>query len=146
MQFELIVDKKQEEKVQATVHRQSLFTDNLERFVMEYNGSDSLLAFAEDEIKVIRFAELECVSVIGGKTYVIDSSGRQYRIRMRLYEAEKLLPLSFIKINKSTIANKSKIERFSAAFSGSVNVIFKSGYTDYVSRRCFAEIKKELKK
>ena len=32
-----------------------------------------------------------------------------------------------------------------AAFSGSVDVIFKSGYRDYVSRRCFADIKKELK-
>ncbi|MBR1483045.1 MAG: LytTR family transcriptional regulator [Ruminococcus sp.] len=76
----------------------------------------------------------------------MDTHGRQYKIRYKLYEAAKLLPSYFIKINKSTIANKKQIECFQAAFSGSVNVVFKSGYTDYVSRRCFAEIKKELRK
>ncbi|MBQ5346928.1 MAG: LytTR family transcriptional regulator, partial [Ruminococcus sp.] len=68
-----------------------------------------------------------------------------HNLSFNLYEAAQELPASFIKINKSTIANKTRIERFSAVFSGSVDVIFKSGYTDYVSRRCFAEIKKELK-
>ena len=52
---------------------------------------------------------------------------------------------NLIKINKSSLANRKQIERFSAAFSGSVDVIFKSGFRDYVSRRCFADIKKELK-
>ena len=57
----------------------------------------------------------------------------------------ELLPAYFMKINKSSIANRNRIEKFAAAFSGSVDVIFKSGYRDYVSRRCFADIKKELK-
>ena len=60
-------------------------------------------------------------------------------------EISEILPNYFIRINKSSLANRKQIERFSAAFSGSVDVIFKSGYRDYVSRRCFAEIKKELK-
>ena len=64
---------------------------------------------------------------------------------MRLYELSEVLPGCFIKINKSSLANRTRIDRFSAAFSGSVDVIFKCGYRDYVSRRCFSEIKKELK-
>ena len=66
-------------------------------------------------------------------------------VKKRLYELEEILPSDFIKINRSCVANKKRIERFSAALTGAVNVIFKSGYTDYASRRCFAEIKKELK-
>ena len=146
MEFELNVNPDIKEVVHADVHKRSDFTERLEQLVMEHNGEDSITAYADGEIKIIRFQELECVTVIDAKSFVIDTQGRQYRIRYKLYEAAKLLPSSFIRINKSTIANKRRIERFTAAFSGSVNVIFKSGYTDYVSRRCFAEIKKELKK
>lgn len=146
MKFELHINPDTDEAVRADVHKRSDFTEKLEQLVMTYNGADSITAYADGEIKVIRFQELECVTVIGAKSFVIDTQGRQYRIRYKLYEAAQLLPASFIKINKSTIANKKRIERFTAALSGSVNVVFKSGYTDYVSRRCFAEIKKELKK
>ena len=146
MKFELHINPDTDEAVRADVHKRSDFTEKLEQLVMTYNGADSITAYADGEIKVIRFQELECVTVIGAKSFVIDTQGRQYRIRYKLYEAAQLLPASFIKINKSTIANKKRIERFTAALSGSVNVVFKSGYTDYVSRRCFVEIKKELKK
>ena len=145
MKFELTIDENREETVHAVVHKPSEFTDELELLVMQYDGSDSITAYSEDEIKIIKLRDVECITVIDGKTYVIDSTGKRYKIKRRLYEAAQELPASFIKINKSTIANKTRIERFSAVFSGSVDVIFKSGYTDYVSRRCFAEIKKELK-
>ena len=141
MKFELHINPDLEEAVYADVHSRSDFTERLEQLVMAYNGTDSITAYADGEMKVIGFNEVECVTVLDGKTLVIDTHGRQYKIRYKLYEAAKLLPSYFIKINKSTIANKKQIECFQAAFSGSVNVVFKSGYTDYVSRRCFAEIK-----
>lgn len=146
MKFKLLVNPDTDEAVQASVHKRSNFTEKLEQLVMAYNGADSITAYADGEMKLIGFNELECVTVLDGKSFAIDTHGRRYKIRYKLYEAAKLLPSSFIKINKSTIANKKQIDCFKAAFSGSVNVIFKSGYTDYVSRRCFAEIKKELKK
>lgn len=146
MKFELHIHPDTEETVRAEVHRRSDYTEQLEQLVMAYNGTDSMTAYADGEMKVIGFNELECVTVLDGKSFVIDTNGRRYKIRYKLYEAAGLLPSYFIKINKSTIANKRQIECFQAAFSGSVNVVFKSGYTDYVSRRCFAEIKKELKK
>ena len=61
-----------------------------------------------------------------------------------LYEVEKILPSSFIKINKSSVANISKIKKFISTYSGAVNVEFKSGYTDYVSRRCLPQVKRRL--
>lgn len=146
MKFELHINPDIEEAVYADVHSRSDFTERLEQLVMAYNGADSITAYADGEMKVIGFNEVECVTVLDGKTLVIDTHGRQYKIRYKLYEAAKLLPSYFIKINKSTIANQKQIECFQAAFSGSVNVVFKSGYTDYVSRRCFAEIKKEFRK
>ncbi|SCX28179.1 transcriptional regulator, LytTR family [Ruminococcaceae bacterium P7] len=146
MKFELHINPDFEEALCANVHSRSDFTEQLEQLVMAYNGTDSITAYADGEMKVIGFNEVACVTVLDGKSFVIDTHGRRYKIRYKLYEVAKLLPSSFIKINKSTIANQKQIECFKAAFSGSVNVVFKSGYTDYVSRRCFAEIKKELRK
>ena len=77
-----------------------------------------------------------------GKTFAVDSYGKKFRIKMRLYEIEEILPSNFIRINKSAIANEKRLERFSVGFSGAVDAVFKSGYKEYVSRRCFAEIKR----
>ena len=43
---------------------------------------------------------------------------------------------------KSTLANEHRIDRFDAAFSGGVDAVFRCGYREYVSRRCFAEIRR----
>ena len=145
MQFILTIDKTKEEKVEATLNDKGEFSYRLEELVLGYSGEDSVTAFTEDDIKVLKFRDIECVTVIDSKTYAIDTAGERYRLKMRLYEISEILPSYFIKINKSSLANKKQIERFSAAFSGSVDVIFKCGYRDYVSRRCFADIKKELK-
>lgn len=145
MKFDLQVNSKAEERVSAILHRHCEFADKLEEMVMKYNGSDTVTVYTEDDIAVLKFSDIECVTVIDSKTFAIDKNGQSYRLKKRLYEIEEILPSSFIKINKSSIANRNSIKKFSAAFSGSVDVIFKSGYTDYVSRRCFAEIKKELK-
>ena len=145
MQFKLTIDKTKEEKVEATLNDKGEFSYRLEELVLGYSGEDSVTAFTEDDIKVLKFRDIECVTVIDSKTYAIDTAGERYRLKMRLYEISEILPSYFIKINKSSLANKKQIERFSAAFSGSVDVIFKCGYRDYVSRRCFADIKKELK-
>lgn len=145
MKFKLNIDKNKEEVVEATLHSKGDFSYKLEEMVLGYSGEDSITVYTEDDIKVLKFSEIECVTVDGSKTYAVDVSGERYRLKMRLYEISEILPGYFIKINKSSLANRKQIERFSAAFSGSVDVIFKSGCRDYVSRRCFADIKKELK-
>lgn len=146
MQYKIKIDKNSEERVEATLHRRGEFAEKLEELVLSYEGDDKITAYTEDDVRILRFSEIEYVTVIDSKTYAIDFSGEKLMIKYRLYELAELLPEYFIKINKSSIANKRRIERFRAAFSGSVDVVFKSGCSDYVSRRCFAEIKKELKK
>jgi DNA-binding LytR/AlgR family response regulator len=88
--------------------------------------------------------EIECVTVLDGKTYAIDSKNCKYRLKLRLYELEGQLPSSFIRINKSTLANEKALDRFTVTIAGSVDAIFKCGYREYVSRRCFAQIRRRL--
>lgn len=144
MKFTLIIDKTKDEEVVATVHERSPLTDRLEQLVMQRAGADRIAAYTEDDVKMLAFADIECITVLDGKTYAIDTQNRRYRLRQRLYELEAMLPSSFIRINKSTLANENRLDRFAASFSGAVDAVFKCGYTEYVSRRCFAQIKRRF--
>mgnify|MGYP003299618199 CR=1 FL=1 len=145
MDFQLIIDKENEEVITARVKKANELTDRIENLVKEYVGENKIVAFSEDETVILEMKNIECVTVIDNKVWTITESGK-YLIKNRLYEVEKLLPSSFIKINKSSVANISKIKKFISTYSGSVNVEFKSGYTDYVSRRCLPQVKRRLLK
>ena len=142
MKFNLIIDKVKEEEVTVTVHERSALTEQIEALVMQYTGTDRITAYAGDEMKQLSFSDIECITVLDGKTYAIDVENKRYRLKQRLYELEELLPTFFIRINKSTLANEKKIQRFAASFSGAVDAVFQCGYREYVSRRCFSEIKR----
>ena len=142
MKFNLIIDKVKEEEVTVTVHERSALTEQIEALVMQHSGTDRITAYAEDEMKQLSFSDIECITVLDGKTYAIDVENKRYRLKQRLYELEELLPSSFIRINKSTLANEKRIARFAASFSGAVDAVFQCGYREYVSRRCFTEIKR----
>lgn len=144
MKFNLIVDKTKDEEVVATVHSRSALTDEIEALILKYTGADRIPGYREDDMKMLTFSEIECVTVLDGKTYAIDSKNRHYRLKQRLYELESILPSSFIRINKSTLANENRLERFAVTYAGSVDAVFKCGYTEYVSRRCFAQIKRRF--
>jgi DNA-binding LytR/AlgR family response regulator len=146
MKFRLIIDAEMDEEVVATVHERSPLTDQIEQLVMQYAGTNRIAAYTEDEMRLLLFSDIECITVLEGKTYAIDSHNKRYRLKQRLYELEKLLPSSFIRINKSALANENRLAQFRTTFSGAVDAVFKCGYTEYVSRRCFAEIKRRFDK
>lgn len=142
MKFKLIIDETKEEAVVVTAHGPSELTARIEELVRQHSGTDRLAVYTEDEMKLLPFSKIECITVMDGKTVAIDTDARQYRIRLRLYEVEALLPAYFIRINKSALANEKRLERFVATYSGGVDALMKCGYREYVSRRCFAQIKR----
>ena len=142
MKFKLVIDPNAEEEITATVHSRSALTDRIEALVLEHTGDDRITGYTEDDMKLLTVSQIECITVLDGKTWAIDQRGDRYRLKQRLYELETMLPSYFIRINKSTLANEHRLERFAACFSGAVDAVFMCGYREYVSRRCFAEIKR----
>jgi DNA-binding LytR/AlgR family response regulator len=142
MKFRLIIDKENEEEVVATVRSRSALIDEIEALISQH--TDRIPGYTEDDIKMLSVSEIECITVLDGKTYAIDSKNGRYRLKQRLYELETQLPSFFIRINKSTLANEKALDRFTVTVAGSVDAVFKCGYREYVSRRCFAEIKRRL--
>ena len=145
MKFRLIIDKEAEEEIVAVVHEPNELTQQIENLLLAYTGNHKITVYSEDEIVQLCFSDIECITVIDRKIFAIDKNGVKYRINRRLCDLEEILPSCFIRINKSTIANENRILRFSTVYTGAVNAVFQCGYVEYVSRRCFAEIKRRLK-
>lgn len=142
MKYTLIIDKNAQEEVSVTAHAPSSLTQQIENLVFSYSGQDSIMGYSDDEMRKLDFSAIECITVLNRKVVAIDTKGNRYTLKDRLRELEDILPSYFIRINKSTLANEHRIERFDAAFSGGVDAVFRCGYREYVSRRCFAEIRR----
>lgn len=146
MKYKLIIDKNAEEEIIAIVHTPSMLTQQIENLVCSFSGVDSIMGYREDEMRKLSFEEIECITIQDRKVMAIDSNGKSYRLQERLRDLEDVLPSYFIRINKSTLANEHCILRFNAAFNGGVDAIFQCGYREYVSRRCFAEIRRRYER
>ena len=142
MKYKLVIDKDAEEEIIAIVHAPSSLTQQIENLVCSYSGADCLMGYREDEMRKLAFREIECVTVLDRKVIAVDTEGNHYRVQDRLRDLENILPSYFIRINKSTLANEHRIVRFDAAFNGGVDAVFRCGHREYVSRRCFAEIRR----
>ena len=142
MKYKLIIDKDAEEEIIAIVHAPSSLTQEIEDLVHNFSGADYIIGHHEEEIRKLPFGEIECITVIDRKVFAIDTKGNRFSLKDRLRELEDILPSYFIRINKSTLANEHRIQRFDAVFSGGIDAVFQCGYREYVSRRCFAEIRR----
>ena len=142
MKYRLIIDKNAEEEIIAIVHSPSSLTEQIENLVCNYTGTDCILGYRDDELRKLSFREIECITILDRKVIAIDAGANHYTIKERLRDLEDVLPSYFIRINKSTLANEHCIKRFAAVFSGGVDAVFRCGYREYVSRRCFSEIRR----
>ena len=145
MKYKLVIDKNSDEEIIAVVHSPSYLTDEIEKMVNSYSGTDRIIGYANDQITKLELYDVECITVIERKIIAIDKYGKRYILKERLRDLELIMPSYFVRINKSTLANEHRIERFDASFNGSVDAVFKCGYKDYVSRRCFKEIRERYK-
>ena len=142
MKYKLIIDKNAEEEVTVIAHAPSALTEKIEALVNGDASADFIMGYRNDEMCKLPFEKIECITVLDRRVLAIDENGDRFFVKERLRDLEGVLPPYFVRINKSTIANELRIARFGAAFSGGVDAYFYCGYRDYVSRRCFAEIRR----
>lgn len=143
MKFKLFINPNSQEIVEATVHRKSDFSTQLEHFVLSNGNSNMIPAYDDKDLIMLNLDNIMMFTIIENKVFAI-CNNKQYHIRKRLYQIEDILPTSFWRINKSTIINRFYINEFKETKTSGVNVIMKNGLSDYVSRRCFSRIRKEL--
>lgn len=140
MKFSVIIDKNKDEEILIYAHEKSELITEIERLVCESNAE--IIGYTENSAEKLSLLKVNCFITENDKTYAI--CNEKFRIKIRLYQLEEMLDNNFIKINQSCIANIRQIEKVEATFSGSLSVIFKNGYRDFISRRNLKNVKERL--
>ncbi len=140
MKFTVFIDKEREEEVIVYAREKNELIDAIQKMVAE---DDILNGYKDREIVPLSLSEIESFIVEDNKIFALTEKDK-LTVKSRLYILEQKLPDNFIKINKSSIANIKHIKGFDASISGTLQVKFKSGRIDYVSRRNLRSIKERL--
>ena len=141
MKYTLNLDKKREEEIIIFAHEKNELIESIEKLVQ--NDSVNLIGYKGQQIFKLDLKDIFCFTVEDGKIYAILEK-EKLLVKQRLYSIEQMLDNGFVKINQSCIANIKKIDHFDASISGSLIVIFKNGYRDYVSRRQIKSVKERI--
>ena len=140
MEIKIFIDKSKAEEVLIYAHERSNLIEEIERIVYENNLE--ITGYIDNEAKKLNLFDVNCFISENNKIFAL--TDEKLQIKLRLYQIEDKLNEDFIKINQSCIANIRQIEKVQATFSGSLQVVFKNGYKDYISRRNLKSVKERL--
>ena len=141
MKCKTVIDKIREEEVIIYAHERNETVEAIEKLVLR--SDFELIGYSGKSAVRLEWSEIYCFTVEDNKVYAVTET-EKLQLKLRLYQVEELADESFVKINQSCVANISHIKRFDASISGTLRVVFKNGYTDYVSRRQLKTVKERL--
>ncbi len=141
MDFKLIIDKNKKEEVVVYAKEKTPLIEEIEALVK--NNNETIIGYLENEAINISLKDVYCFTIEKNKLFAV-MENEKLLIKERLYQIEERIGTDFIKINQSSIANAKKIDRFKASIGGSLIVLFKNGYRDYVSRRQTKNVKERM--
>ncbi len=141
MKFTLHIQEDREEEIIIYAREDRAVFREIQRLVA---GTDTnLVGYEGDSIVLLKPKQISCFVSGGDKVFAIAGEHR-YLVKKRLYQLEEQLGKDYIKINQSCLANVGQISRFSASIGGSLEVVFRDGYKDYVSRRELKKVKERM--
>ena len=136
MQIEIKIDEKcKEPKIIVMTDK---MTDEVNAIIKRLSDEQPqvIAGFREDVVEVLEPSEIY---------RVFAESGKEYALRLRLYEAEQRLDSkTFVRISNSDIINLRKVKSFDLSFVGTICITLSNGTVTYVSRRSVAKIKQLL--
>lgn len=141
MKYTLIIDKTREEEITIVAHEKKEIFDKIEKLVN--SDSSDIIGIEGEDIVILDLNRVACFISDDNNVYAL-LDNHKYKIKKRLYQIEEILDLNYIKINQSCIANIKQIAKFKASFNGFLEVIFKNGYKDFVSRRELKNVKERI--
>lgn len=141
MKYQLIIDKTKEESIVITVHEKTDKIKQIEDIINSHKYQ--LLGFYQDEIIPINMEEVYAFYTNDSKVYA-NLKDKSLLIKERMYQIEELINNNFVKINQGCIVNIKKILKFDASISGSIKVVLKNNFIDYISRRELKNVKRRM--
>ena len=141
MKCRVIIDASKDEEVIICVRQRTALSDDIENYIA--SRSSEITAFDDTGAVKLNLSEVLAFCVEENRVYAI-TENQKLKIKQRLYAVEERLSENFVRINQSCIVNLNRIARFDASISGTLSVIMKNGYKDYVSRRQLKAVKERM--
>ena len=141
MKYKIEISPSQNEDIIISAKEKTPLLEKIEELIA--SSGQTLLGYNGDDTVILNSEDISCFYVDATKVYAMTDKER-WLIKSRLYQLEAAFSGRFIKINQSCLINPRKIERFNSSISGTLSVILKNGYKDYVSRRQLKEVKERM--
>lgn len=141
MTYKIEIIENQAEDIIVSVKSRTDILDKIET-LLELQ-QEELFGFTNSETVRLNGGEVYAFIVEAGKVYALTEKDK-WQLKERLYQLEEQYTKGFVKINQSCLVNISKIERFQSSIGGSLSVILKNGYRDYISRRQLRVVKERM--
>ncbi|MCI1591152.1 LytTR family DNA-binding domain-containing protein [Heyndrickxia oleronia] len=143
MQIKLIIDEKIEE-TEIQIHANT-FTDEIEQIMkfLKSSKTEVIDGYLKQEIYMLKISEIFFVYSEGAKVY-FQTDEDEYESKLKLYEVEEILEKDFVRVNKSTLVNISKISYMKMEKIGMMQLVMENGTTAHVSRKYLKNLKKRL--
>ncbi|MBF0818277.1 LytTR family DNA-binding domain-containing protein [Streptococcus acidominimus] len=115
----------------------------LQRLLTQLN-QPSLVFYKDASEYFVKLEEILFFETDGAKIFV-HSKTDAYEVKLKLYELEELLPISFCRISKSSIANVRSVYSLDRSFSGTSRIRFANTHkVAHVSRHYYQLLKERL--
>ncbi|MDR0900638.1 MAG: LytTR family transcriptional regulator [Methanobrevibacter sp.] len=156
LEVELIISNEYS-KTKVTIKSNSLsediekavnFLENIESSDINQNTENSSIIPVKHKgnISILHFKDISMIRSENNqvRVYTNQNTKKDYITNKRLYELEKILDDSFIRISKSVIVNLNQIDFVAPSFSGTMVISLKNGLKDNISRKYLPLFKKRL--
>lgn len=144
MKFEIVI--KPELKEPHVV----IYTDEVTKEIQQIvdklsNFQTKIITGTKDQkIFLLSYEEIYCFYSENQRIYAKADTG-VFLIKQKLYELEEMLSgTTFVRVSNSCIVNIDKIKNLEISYSGTIELNFKNGDREFVSRRFVPKIKKYL--
>lgn len=144
MNVEIII-KSELKEPQVVIYTNEV-TDEIQNIAHRISSSQNkvLTGTKNKKVFLIKNEDIYCFYSENQKIYA-KTDKDNLEVKLRLYEIEKIYEgTSFIRISKSCIVNIDKVKSLDISYAGTIEIIFKNGYREFVSRRFISKIKKYL--
>lgn len=128
------------------VIKAAALTDQVEQLqqILSQMKQPSLMFYKDASEYFVKLEEILFFETNGTKIYA-HSRTEAYEVKLKLYELEEVLPMTFCRISKSSIANVREVYSLDKSFSGTSRIRFADTHkVIHVSRHYYQLLKERL--
>jgi DNA-binding LytR/AlgR family response regulator len=147
-----IINPEKEERADLYVHHEDKSMKDLTEYLEHDMFRSVILICSRDkEIVKVESQNILYIESVMEKQIVhllenskIQEESKDYITKKRLYELERILPSSFVRISKSIIVNSDRIRVFKPMFNGMMEITLDNDENIYISRKYLKEVRNKI--